>query len=71
MAQYPKSKKSSNITTGTIFSSGANFLAALAFLIAYFVTGSIYFLIASIVILFAGIAMIFVMSHMKKKFNLK
>jgi len=66
-----KKKSSSNTTTATIFSSGANFLASLAFLVGYFVTGSIYFLIAAIVILFAGIAMIFVMSHMKKKFNLK
>ncbi len=70
MAQAKK-KSSSNTTTATLFSSGANFLASLAFLIGYFTTGSIYFLIAAIVILLAGIAMIFVMSHMKKKYNLK
>jgi len=64
-------KKSSNIATGTIMSSGANFVAALAFLIAYFVTGTWYFLLAAGIIFVAGIAMIFVMSHMKKKFNLK
>jgi membrane protein YdbS with pleckstrin-like domain len=70
MAKSQK-KSTSNTTTATIMSAGANFLAALAFLVGYFVTGSIYFLVAAVVIFFAGIAMIFVMSHMKKKFNLK